>query len=298
MKIIVNSEDDLIRIDKYLTERLDLSRSKIDNLISLEQILVNGQKTKSSYIVSVSDEIIINLDYQEETDLIPKNIDLDIVYEDDYLLVINKQSGLVVHPGSGNKDNTLVNALLHHNKKLSDINGEFRPGIVHRLDKDTSGLMLVAKDNKTHNLLSKMISNKSVKREYTALIVGEFKHQTAEIDAPIGRDPSNRKKMAVVKDNSKEAVTHLNVIKRYKDYTLVKLLLETGRTHQIRVHLSYINFPIYNDPIYNKKKSTDFGQFLHSSSIEFIHPITKKTIKLTSNLPEEFNEFISNLEEI
>ncbi len=295
MKIKVNKEDDLIRIDKYLSEKTGFSRSAINKLIELDQVLVNNNKTKSSYIISVNDEININLDYQEPSNLKSSDIDLDIVFEDEWLMVINKQSGLVVHPGSGNQDNTLVNALIHHQKKLSDID-ETRPGIVHRLDKDTSGLMLVAKNNRVHEKLATMISKKEVRREYTALLIGEFKHESATIDAPIGRDPLNRKKMTVIKNNSKEAITHLKVLKRYKGFTLVNLILETGRTHQIRVHMNYIKYPIYNDPVYSKSKATEFGQFLHSSKIEFIHPETKEYISLTSDLPKYFQDFINNLE--
>jgi 23S rRNA pseudouridine1911/1915/1917 synthase len=225
-------------------------------------------------------------------------MNINIIYEDDDIMVINKPSGLVVHPGSGNYDNTLVNGLLDYTNELSDNNGEERPGIVHRIDKDTSGLLLVAKNNNSHNILSEYFKNHDkIKREYIALICGEFPHETATIDAPIGRDPKDRKRMTVRKDNSKEAITHLKVLKRYKGYTLVSLILETGRTHQIRVHMNYIGYPIYNDPVYNTKKATEFGQFLHSYKMDFIHPITKKEMHFESELPEEFQNFLNTLEE-
>ena len=205
---------------------------------------------------------------------------------------------MVVHPGSGVKEHTLVNALIYHTNNLSDINGEVRPGIVHRIDKDTSGLMIVAKNNKSHEILSDMLSRHEIKREYIALVKGVFPNETATIDAPIGRDKNNRKKMAVTQENSKDAITHLRVIKRYKKYTLLRLKLETGRTHQIRVHLSYIGYPVYNDPVYTNDKTTEFGQFLHSASIDFIHPITNENMHFEAPLPGEFQVFIDSLEEL
>ena len=294
-KIVVQDSND--RIDKYLASNTDYSRSLITKLIDNEFVLVNGNKVKASYKVKENDEIEILDGYTEETDIIPVHMDLDIVYEDNDIMVINKPSGLTVHPGSGNKNNTLVNGLLDYTNNLSDVNGEERPGIVHRLDKDTSGLMLVAKSNKAHEVLSADFERHDVKRKYWALIKGVFPHNTALIDAPIGRDEKDRKKMAVTAKNSKKAITHLKVVNRFKDYTLVELELETGRTHQIRVHMAYIGYPVYNDPLYsNNKNTTEFGQFLHSKTIDFDHPITKEHMHFESDLPDEFQNFIDELE--
>lgn len=294
-KIVVNDSNE--RLDKFLSNNTDYSRSLITKLINNEFILVNGKKEKASYKVKENDEISILDGFKEETNLVPVKMDLNIVYEDEDIMVINKPSGLVVHPGSGNKTNTLVNGLLDYTNNLSDINGEERPGIVHRLDKDTSGLMLVAKSNKAHQILTEDFSKHDVKREYYALIKGVFPHNTAIIDAPIGRDEKNRKKMCVTAKNSKNAVTHLTVLRRYKDYTLVKLDLETGRTHQIRVHMAYIGYPVVNDPLYGTKKADSFGQFLHSKTITFTHPITKKEMHFESDLPDYFQTFIDKLED-
>ena len=294
-KIVVNDSNE--RLDKFLSTNTDYSRSLITKLINNEFILVNGKKEKASYKVKENDEISILDGFKEETNLVPVKMDLNIVYEDEDIMVINKPSGLVVHPGSGNKTNTLVNGLLDYTNNLSDINGEERPGIVHRLDKDTSGLMLVAKTNKAHQILTEDFSKHDVKREYYALIKGVFPHNTAIIDAPIGRDEKNRKKMCVTAKNSKNAVTHLTVLRRYKDYTLVKLDLETGRTHQIRVHMAYIGYPVVNDPLYVTKKADSFGQFLHSKTITFTHPITKKEMHFESDLPDYFQTFIDKLED-
>jgi 23S rRNA pseudouridine1911/1915/1917 synthase len=292
---VVENQD---RIDKFLTNYLDYSRTIIGKMIDNEYILVNGKKVKANYVVKVGDKISVKDGFIESTDIEPENIPINIVYEDDDLIVINKESGMVVHPGSGVNSGTLVNALMYYTANLSNINGDVRPGIVHRIDKDTSGLMIVAKNNKTHELLSDMLSRHEIKREYIALIKGVFPQTTATIDAPIGRDTVNRKKMAVTKDNSKEAITHLRVIERYKDFTLVKLKLETGRTHQIRVHMAYIGYPIYNDPVYTNDKTTEFGQFLHSATLDFVHPITKENMHFECPLPEYFQSFLDSLEEL
>ena len=294
MKILV--EDNIDRIDKYLSANTEYSRSTIQKMIESENILVNNSKTKCNYILKENDEITINDDYTEEVDIVPENIKLDIIYEDQDLMVINKPSGMVVHPGNGNTSHTLVNALMGYTNNLSDSNGEFRPGIVHRIDKDTSGIIIVAKNNKAHELLAEGFKNKTIKRQYTALLIGELPTETATIDAPIGRDKEERKRMCVTPDNSKHAVTHLNVLKRYKGYTLVNLELETGRTHQIRVHMKYIGYPVYNDPVYTKMNTTPFGQFLHSRSVDFIQPITKEKLHFEAPLPKEFQKFIDSLE--
>ncbi|MBQ8192593.1 MAG: RluA family pseudouridine synthase [Bacilli bacterium] len=296
MKINVTESE--IRLDKYLAENSEHSRATILKMLEEGFILVNDKKEKASYKVKENDIIEIKDGFIKNTDVTATEMKLDIVYEDDDLMIVNKPSGLVVHPGSGNFDNTLVNGLMHYTNNLSDINGEERPGIVHRIDKDTSGLLVVAKNNKTHAILTEYFKNhKNIKREYIALICGNFPHDSATIDAPIGRDPKDRKKMAVVAENSKEAITNLKVIKKYKDYTLVSCVLETGRTHQIRVHLNYIGYPVYNDPVYNNKKSTEFGQFLHSHKIDFIHPITQEKMSFQVPVPKEFQDFIDSLEE-
>ena len=294
--IKVVSEEENIRIDKYLASILDYSREYIGKLIDHQLVLVNNRVVKASYKVSLQDEIVIHdEDMKIEEDILPVKMDLDIVYEDDYLMVLNKPSGLVVHPGNGNYDNTLVNGLMYYTKNLSNIGGEIRPGIVHRIDKDTSGLILVAKTNPVHEILADDFKNKRIKREYIALLDGVFKNASATIDAPIGRDKQNREKMAVVEDG-KHAVTHMKVLKRYDKYTLVSCILETGRTHQIRVHMAYIGYPVHNDPVYSKKDATSFGQFLHSYKMNFIHPITKKEMAFVCPLPGYFQEFLDQLD--
>jgi len=265
-------------------------------MIKEKYILVNDSEVKPSYKVRINDIITIDESYKIEENINPVKMELEIVYEDEHLMVINKPSGLVVHPGNGNQNNTLVNGLKYYTDNLSDVGGEERVGIVHRLDKDTSGLMLVAKTNKCHELLSDDFKNKRIYREYYALLIGKFPSDTAHIDAPIGRSKTNFNKMEVRSDG-KNARTNLKVLKRYKDYTLVSLVLETGRTHQIRVHMSYVGYPIFNDPVYVNKKSTEFGQFLHSKKIRFIHPITKKELEFESVLPNEFSNFLEKLDE-
>lgn len=288
-----------IRIDKYLMNELEMSRSKIQRMIDSGDIKVNDKKVKSSYIVKENDKIFINEDYTEEVDIIPQNIPLDIVYEDEYLLVVNKPSGMVVHPAAGNYTNTLVNALMYHCNNLSTINGNIRPGIVHRIDADTSGLLLVAKNDEVHNDLAKQISEKTVLRKYISLVQGVILEDTATIDAPIGRSTKDRKKMDVTDVNSKDAITHIRVLERYKKATLIECTLETGRTHQIRVHLNYINHPVVNDPVYGYKHldDADFGQMLHAKTIGFIHPITKEYLQFESEVPEKFLNILEKYKE-
>lgn len=288
-----------IRIDQYLSNELDLSRSKVQKLIKEEKVTVNGKIVSSNYILHESDDINVLSDLDFDIDVLPEDIPIDIVYEDDYLLIINKESGMVVHPAAGNYSHTLVNALLYR-FNLRGGNDKIRPGIVHRIDKDTSGLMVVAKDEKTHELLSEMIKNKEIERKYILLVDGIIMHDTGDIDAPIGRDTVNRQKMMVTDVNAKDAFTHFRVLKRYKkaNKTLVECKLETGRTHQIRVHMAYIGHPVYNDPIYGKsKKTTPFGQFLHSKSIRFIHPITKKELYFEKDVPLEFSNYLATIDE-
>ena len=284
-----------MRLDKYLMNLLDISRNKAQKLIDDGNILVNGSVSKASYSVKINDEIeVLSMD-DEEIDIVPEKMDLDIVYEDDYLIVVNKPSGMVVHPGNGHYNGTLVNGLMYHcNNNLSQVNGSVRPGIVHRIDADTSGLLLVAKNDMVHNDLAKQISEKSVVRKYVSLVHGVINEDSATVDAPIGRDKNNRKKMCVTADNSKDSVTHIRVLERFSDATLIECKLETGRTHQIRVHMEYIKHPVVNDPVYgyNKLDDKDFGQMLHAKEIGFIHPITHEFMDFTASVPDKFNEIL------
>ncbi len=282
------------RLDIYLANKLGISRSKVQKLNEEGKILVNGVREKDSFLVTDEDDIEVNDELSFEIKVEKEDIPLDVVYEDDYLIIINKPSGMVVHPAPGNYSGTLVNALLYR-FDLSKGEASFRPGIVHRIDKDTSGLLVVAKTEKTHELLSEMFKNKEVKREYIALVEGVIREEKGTIDAPIGRDPKDREKMCVIGTNSKEAVTHFKVLKRYSRNTLLKCILDTGRTHQIRVHMAYIGHRVVNDPTYGKKFS-DFGQFLHSASIDFDHPITKEHLHFECDLPKEFQDFLDKLD--
>lgn len=281
------------RIDKYLAEELGISRSTVKKMIDEGFVLVNGKEVKVSLILSEADELFVKDGFIKEASFEAEDIPINIVYEDDDLLVINKKSGMVVHPGNGNTSGTLVNALMHYTKNLSNKEA-FRPGIVHRIDKDTSGLMLVAKNDKAHDILAEGFKNKTIKREYIALVCGVIGEDSGVIDAPIGRDAKDRKKMCVTSENSKKAVTHFKVLKRYEDYTLLKLILDTGRTHQIRVHMKYIGHPVYNDPVYCKAYN-DFGQFLHSASIDFEQPTTHEHLHFECDVPKEFQDFLDTL---
>lgn len=290
----ITSDKENIRIDVFLTENTEFSRNKISQVIKKGEVLVNNKKVSASYKVKIGDVITYNEPAPEIIDLKPEKMDLDIVYEDDYLVIINKQSGLVVHPAVGNYSHTLVNGLLYHFNKISN-KKSIRPGIVHRLDKDTSGLMIVAKDDKTHDLLAGMIKNKKVERKYLALVWGILKHEKGTIDAPIGRDINDRQKYTVTDINSKNSITHFKVIERFKEVTLLECKLDTGRTHQIRVHMEYIGHPIVNDPVYGRRKIiNDFGQMLHSKSIKLIHPITNKELFFEVEPPKEFNEILES----
>lgn len=281
------------RIDKYLAEELGISRSTVKKMIDEGFVLVNGKKAKASLILSEADELFVKDGFIKEASFEAEDIPINIVYEDDDLLVINKKSGMVVHPGNGNTSGTLVNALMHYTKNLSNKEA-FRPGVVHRIDKDTSGLMLVAKNDKAHDILAEGFKNKTIKREYIALVCGVIGEDTGVIDAPIGRDAKDRKKMCVTSENSKKAVTHFKVLKRYEHYTLLRLILDTGRTHQIRVHMKYIGHPVYNDPVYGKAYN-DFGQFLHSASIDFEQPTTHEHLHFECDVPKEFQDFLDTL---
>ena len=287
------ADEDNIRVDSYLSNKLDYSRSKIVKMIKDGVVLVNGKSIKSSYILKSEDIIYIGEYKEEDMNIVAEDIPLDIVYEDDDLIVINKPNGMVVHPAIGNNHGTLVNALLYYSKNLSSINGEFRPGIVHRIDAYTTGLLIVAKNNKAHEILAEELSKKEISRKYIALVWGIIKEDTATIDAPIGRDLNDRKKMAVTSINSKDAVTHLKVLERFKDVTLIELSLETGRTHQIRVHMNYIGHPIVNDPVYGKRKIIDnTGQCLHAFQIGFIHPISKQYMEFKCDTPKCFTDIL------
>ena len=290
----ITSDKENVRIDVFLTENTEFSRNKISQVIKKGEVLVNNKKVSASYKVKIGDVINYNEPVPDIIDLEPEKMDLDIVYEDDYLVIINKQSGLVVHPAVGNYSHTLVNGLLYHFNKISN-KKSIRPGIVHRLDKDTSGLMIVAKDDKTHDLLAGMIKNKKVERKYLALVWGILRHEKGTIDAPIGRDINDRQKYTVTDINSKNSITHFKVIERFKEVSLLECKLDTGRTHQIRVHMEYIGHPIVNDPVYGRRKIiNDFGQMLHSKSIKLIHPITNKELFFEVEPPKEFNEILES----
>ena len=291
--IIINNSENNKRIDLYLIDKIDMSRSKIQDKLKKGEILVNEKQVKSSYILKENDVISFNIEEKIDTDIEPENIPLDIVYEDNDVIVVNKKNGMVVHPAPGNNHGTLVNALLYQSKNLSKVNGEFRPGIVHRIDAYTTGLLMVAKNDRAHEILAKQLEEKTTTRKYVALVWGVIEHDTGTIDAPIGRDEKDRKKMAVTSLNSKKAITHFRVLERYKNASLIELQLETGRTHQIRVHMDYIGHPVVNDPTYGKKKIiNDYGQMLHAEYLEFNHPITGKFMEFQVPPEPEFNEIL------
>ena len=292
-------EDENIRVDKLLSERFPgLSRANIQRLIEQGKITLNGGKLRPSYKGKIGDIIQIEDEEPKEIELKPENIPLDVLYEDNDIIVINKAKGMVVHPGNGNPDGTLVNAILAKCKdSLSGIGGEIRPGIVHRLDKDTSGVIIVAKNDKAHMELSRQIQAREVKKIYWALVRGIIKENEATINMPIGRSTKDRKKMAVRKDG-KEAITHFKVLKRWGAYTLLEVHIETGRTHQIRVHLSQIGYPVVGDAVYSNGKNPFGveGQMLHAKSIEFMHPTKKEKLKIEAPLPEYFVEVLNKLD--
>lgn len=297
-KYVINEELAAMRLDKAMAIKLsDLSRANIQRLIEEEKILVNGKKVKTSYKTELNDEITVIEDKPKELELQAEDIPLDIIYEDDDILVVNKQKGLVVHPGNGNPNGTLVNAVMAHCKdSLSGIGGEIRPGIVHRIDKDTSGLLIVAKNDKAHINISEQIKNHEVKKTYIALVRGRMKENKATIDMPIARSEKDRTKMAV-STKGKKAITHIEAIEKFDDYTLLEVNIETGRTHQIRVHLAQIGYPIIGDFVYSNGKNPFgvVGQMLHSQKLEFIHPITGKLMKLEAPIPEYFENVLKQL---
>ena len=295
--MIIDENNVGIRIDKYLTDNTEYTRSKIQKMIDNGNILVNGKEVKSSYILKENDKIDIE-EYNEEVDIVPENIPLDIYYEDDDLIVVNKPSGMVVHPAPGNYTGTLVNALMYHTNNLSTVNTSIRPGIVHRIDADTSGLLLVAKNDKAHLKMSEQIKDRKVNKKYIALVRGIIKENEATINMPIARNKKDRKKMAVDKDG-KEAITHFKVLRRYDKYTLLEVKIDTGRTHQIRVHMAEIGHPVIGDEVYSNGKN-EFnvkGQMLHAKSLDFEHPITGKKMHLEAELPDYFKKVIDICEE-
>lgn len=296
MKLEVSNDFD--RLDSYLISRVDRSRSKIQSMIKSGNIRVNGNNVKPSYVVHIGDVIEIDDVVEEVLSANPEKMDLDIVYEDDDVIVVNKANGVVVHPAVGNTSGTLVNGLMYHSKNLSSINGEFRPGIVHRIDAYTTGLLMVAKNDRAHEILAKQLEEKKTRRVYWALVWGVIPNDTGTIDAPIGRDSNDRKKMCVTAINSKKAITHFRVLERYKSATLIELSLETGRTHQIRVHMNYIGYPIVNDPVYGKRKIIDnSGQCLHAKTLGFIHPTSGREMLFDSELPECFVNILNMFKE-
>lgn len=284
------------RIDKVLSDLLkNHSRSQIQQWLKDQNITVNGDITRSNYKVKENDEISINVPEPEELDVVAENIPIEIVYEDDDVLVVNKPQGMVVHPSAGHQNGTLVNALLYHIKDLSSINGIIRPGIVHRIDKDTSGLLMVAKNDKAHIALAEQLKDKTSLRKYIALVHGEISHDKGEINAPIGRSKNDRKMQAVL-EGGKPAVTHFEVLERFEGFTLLQLQLETGRTHQIRVHMKYIGYPVAGDPLYGPRKTLKGnGQFLHAEVLGFKHPTTGQMMVFETPLPELFEKTLDQL---
>ncbi|WP_455682114.1 RluA family pseudouridine synthase [Thomasclavelia sp.] len=296
--LIVDNQDNF-RLDKVIALNMEeLSRTMIQEMISKGLVSVNGKVAKASYKTKLNDQIEITIESNNELDVEPENIPLKIIYEDKDVIVVDKPTGMIVHPSPGIIKGTLVNALLYHCKDLSGINGVNRPGIVHRIDKETSGLLMIAKNDIAHHSLSNQLKTHSVTRRYVALVHGIIPHVQGKIDAPIGRNPNDRQSMTVTRTNSKNAVTNFTVIKRYKSMSLIECRLETGRTHQIRVHMSYIGYPVYGDPKYGRRKD-DFthGQFLHAKKLGFIHPVTQKYMEFESELPDYFKAKLDELEE-
>lgn len=285
------------RVDKVLAQELqDFSRTQIQNMISKGCVEVNGKVIKASYKIELDDEVIVHIPEVESTDILPEDIPLDVVYEDQDVIVINKPTGMIVHPSAGIYSGTLVNALLYHCHDLSGINGVTRPGIVHRIDKDTSGLLMVAKNDMAHQSLSEQLQEHTVVRRYYALVHGLIPHEFGRIEAPIGRDVNDRQKMTCTDKNAKEAITNFKVLERFKNMTLVECRLETGRTHQIRVHMQYIGHPVYGDPQYGlRRDDTTYGQYLHAKILGFVHPRTQEKLYFESDLPDFFLEKLEEL---
>ena len=292
-KLIINVSDEETgeRIDSFLSGKTEFTRTRIQQLIKERNIMVNGKATKSSYKIEKDDEIAIEVPEAEATEIKPENIDIDIVYEDPYIAVINKQAGLVVHPAHGHYSGTLVNAILYHIKDLSGINGEIRPGIVHRLDKDTSGLIVIAKNDKVHAALTEMFQEKKIRKTYLAILKGKLNKSEGKVVTQIGRDKNDRKKMTVIDDitKGKTAITNYRVLSQNSLFTLVKVNIETGRTHQIRVHMRHLGYPILGDSVYGRKDN-EKRQMLHAYKLEFLHPVTGRQMEFTGEIPEDFQK--------
>ncbi|KOP68922.1 pseudouridine synthase [Bacillus sp. FJAT-18019] len=295
---IVDAGSAKARIDKYITENLDeeASRSQVQLWIADGHVSVNEGPVKSNYKVSSGDRILLKVPEPSRVEIIPEDLPLEVAYEDSDVIVVNKPRGMVVHPAPGHSSGTLVNALMYHCNDLSGINGELRPGIVHRIDKDTTGLIMAAKNDKAHASLAAQLKEHSVNRRYLALVHGNISHDQGTIDAPIGRDPHDRKLYTVTDRNSKRAVTHFTVVERFGDYSLLELKLETGRTHQIRVHMKYIGYPLVGDPVYGKSKGIKLnGQALHAAVLGFVHPSSEEYMEFSAPMPDDMEELLSIL---
>ena len=297
-EFLVEEDEEGDRLDVYLSDQfVDMSRSYIQKIIKDKKVTVNGKVEKAKYLVKEEDKVVIEIPKPKILEVVPQDIPIEIVYEDDDIIIVNKPQGMVVHPAPGNYEGTLVNAILYHCKgNLSSINGVIRPGIVHRIDKDTSGILMIAKNNNAHNCLAEQLKDHSITREYEFICHGVFKEDNITVDRPIGRNPKDRLKMAIV-PNGKRAVTHFEVIERFNGYTHVRARLETGRTHQIRVHAMSINHPLVGDPVYGPKNSKIKlnGQALHAKKLGFIHPTTKEYVEFDSELPDYFQKLLEKL---
>lgn len=297
-EFLVEEDEEGDRLDVYLSDQfVDMSRSYIQKIIKDKKVTVNGKIEKAKYLVKEEDKVVIEIPKPKILEVVPQDIPIEIVYEDDDIIIVNKPQGMVVHPAPGNYEGTLVNAILYHCKgNLSSINGVIRPGIVHRIDKDTSGILMIAKNNNAHNCLAEQLKDHSITREYEFICHGVFKEDNVTVDRPIGRNPKDRLKMAIV-PNGKRAVTHFEVLERFNGYTHVRARLETGRTHQIRVHAMSINHPLVGDPVYGPKNSKIKlnGQALHAKKLGFIHPTTKEYVEFDSELPDYFQKLLEKL---
>lgn len=297
-EFLVEEDEEGDRLDVYLSDQfVDMSRSYIQKIIKDKKVTVNGKVEKAKYLVKEEDKVVIEIPKPKILEVVPQDIPIEIVYEDDDIIIVNKPQGMVVHPAPGNYEGTLVNAILYHCKgNLSSINGVIRPGIVHRIDKDTSGILMIAKNNNAHNCLAEQLKDHSITREYEFICHGVFKEDNITVDRPIGRNPKDRLKMAIV-PNGKRAVTHFEVLERFNGYTHVRARLETGRTHQIRVHAMSINHPLVGDPVYGPKNSKIKlnGQALHAKKLGFIHPTTKEYVEFGSELPDYFQKLLEKL---
>ena len=294
INLIVDEDNTDIRLDSYIADNTNISRSQIQKLIDNGLVLLNGEKCNKKTKTELDDRIEFEYEEKTLTDILPENIPLDIVYEDEDVIVINKPKDMVVHPAVSNENGTIVNALLYHCKELSDINGYYRPGIVHRIDKDTSGLLVCAKNNTAHAFLSEQLKDKTCFRRYYAIVNGVIENNEGEINAPIGRSEKDRQMMTVTPKNSKEAITEFKVLERYGDSTLLDVELKTGRTHQIRVHMKYINHSVVNDGKYSKKVIDKTGQYLHAYYLSFIHPTSKKRLEFYTQMPQYMKDYIAS----